>query len=547
MSAAPAVERRERIAALDVGSNSVRLVVAEFDPAAGLDIIDEVKDQPRLGTRVGITGMLDRGAMTRAFASLKRMKEIADRRGVTRIAAVATAAIRDARNGAAFARRVRRQLGIPLEIIDGDREAELSWRSVAHHFRLENTRSLVADIGGRSLELIGAVDGLVEATASLPLGAVRLTEEFLPDGRASRKQLAALRKHIRRTLRKALPWRDWTQAVIIGSGGSYTNLARIAAARAGHIGEPIHGTTVGTGEVESLLEWLAAMSPEQRAQVPGLNPQRADIIVAGIAVAAELLNLLDARELVASAYGLREGLLLEMIGAQDASRPHEPIQLMRDFVDRCRGDRRHVEQVRLLAMALHEQLAAALGCGAEDAWLLEAASLLHDVGQLVSYRKHHKHSYQLITHAERIGLDSRSRTLVALISRYHRKRGPSRKHEEYARLNDEDRATVRRVSALLRVADGLDRGHTAAVDRVTVSLEGGRCVIRVSPRMDITDVSLEVWGASRKSDVLAKELGCEVVVTSRANAIPPSKRRSPPRRRRGVASHRTVRRRTGQA
>jgi exopolyphosphatase/guanosine-5'-triphosphate,3'-diphosphate pyrophosphatase len=503
---------RERLGAIDVGSNSIRLVVAEYDPESGFEIIDEVKDQPRLGTRVDATGMLDRAAMTRAFAALKRMKEVADRRGVTRIAAVATSAMREARNGVTFAKRVRRQLGIPLEIIDGNSEAQLSWRSVAHHFRLENARTVVADIGGGSLELIGAVDGIVEVTASLPLGAVRLTEEYLAAGKSTRSQVAALRKHIRRTLRKALPWRDWSNAVVIGSGGSFTNLARIAAARDGHPEEAIHGTKVSTAEVESMLEWLATKSPEQRAGVPGLNPQRADIILAGVAVAAELLAVLDARELTASAFGLREGLLLEMIGAAELARPGDPLQLMREFVDRCRGDRRHVEQVRVLAVALHEQLAAALGCGAEDAWLLDAASLLHDVGQLVSYRNHHKHSYQLIMHGDRLGLDSRDRSLVALISRYHRKRGPTRKHEEFARLNRDDQDTVRRVSGLLRVADGLDRGHTAAVDRVTVTLEGGKCVIRASPRVKGADVSLEVWGAQRKSDVLARMLGCDVVV-----------------------------------
>lgn len=503
---------RERIGAIDVGSNSIRLVVAEYDPGVGFEIIDEVKDQPRLGTRVETTGMLDRTAMTRAFAALKRMKEVADRRGVTRLAAVATSAMREAKNGTTFAKRVRRQLGIPLEIIDADREAQLSWRSVAHHFRLENARTLVADIGGGSLELIGAVDGLVEATATLPLGAVRLTEEFLTGTGNARGEVAAMRKHIRRLLRKALPWRDWTQAVLIGSGGSFTNLARIAAARAGHLGEAIHGTTVGAGEVESLLEWLSTKSPEQRAGVPGLNPQRADIILAGVAVAAELLAMIDARELTASAYGLREGLLLEMVGARDLAGPNDPLQLMREFVDRCRGDRRHVEQVRVLAVSLHEQLAAALGCGAEDAWLLEAAALLHDVGQLVSFRNHHRHSYQLIMHADRLGLDSHDRSLVALISRYHRKKGPTRKHEEFARLTGDDQETVRRVSGLLRVADGLDRGHTAAVDRVTVSLEQGRCVIRASPRLREADVSLEVWGAQRKSDVLARMLGCDVVI-----------------------------------
>jgi exopolyphosphatase/guanosine-5'-triphosphate,3'-diphosphate pyrophosphatase len=510
---------RERIGAIDVGSNSIRLVVAEYDAETGFEIIDEVKDMPRLGTRVDSTGILDRAAMTRAFAALKRMKEIADRRGVTRLAAVATSALREARNGATFARRVRRQLSIPLEIIDGDREAELSWRSVAHHFRLENARTLVADIGGGSLELIGAVDGMVEVTASLPLGAVRLTEEFLTGERSTRKELAALRKHVRKSLRKALPWRDWSQAVVIGSGGSFTNLARIAAARAGRLGDAIHGTTVGTGEVESLLEWLSAKTPEQRAQVPGLNPQRADIILAGVAVAAELLNALNARALTASAFGLREGLLLEMVGNPEQQASHDPLQLIREFVDRCRGDRRHVEQVRTLATALHDQLGAALGSGAEDAWLLEAASLLHDVGQLMSYRNHHKHSFQLISHADRLGLDSHDRALVALISRYHRKRGPTRKHAEFARLDADDQATVRRVSALLRVADGLDRGHTASVDRVTVALENGKCMIRVSPRLKDSDVSLEVWGAQRKSDVLERALGCEVVVEEAAASV----------------------------
>ncbi|HEY4321385.1 MAG TPA: Ppx/GppA phosphatase family protein [Gemmatimonadales bacterium] len=507
---------RERIAAIDVGSNSIRLVVAEYDPATGFDIIDEVKDQPRLGTRVETTGMLDRSAMARAYAALKRMKEVADRRGVTRMTAVATSAVRDARNGPAFAERVRDQLGIPLEIIDGDREAELSWRSVAHHFRLEHSRTLVADIGGGSLELIGAVDGLVETTISLPLGAVRLTEEFMATPQTRRSDIAVLRRHIRRTLRKALPWRDWAQAVVIGSGGSFTNLARIAAARAGRPDDAIHGTTVSTGEVESLLEWLAARTPEERTQIPGLNPQRADIIVAGVAVVAELLAALNAREVTASAYGLREGLLLEMVNARESAGPVDPLQLIREFVDRCRGDRRHVEQVRLLAIALHEQLAAALGSATDDAWLLEAAALLHDVGQLVSYRNHHKHSYQLIMHADRLGLDSHERGLVALISRYHRKRMPTRKHPEYARLGDDDRATVRRVSALLRVADGLDRGHTAAVDHLTVSLEANRCVIRVSPRVQDADVSLEVWGASRKADLLARELGCDVVIVGRS-------------------------------
>ena len=503
---------RERLAAIDVGSNSIRLLVAEYDEESGLQVIDEVKDMPRLATGVSTTGALDPLAMGRAFEALKRMKGVAERRGVTRLAAVATSAMRDSSNGLAFAERIRRELAIPLEIIGEDREAQLSWRSVAHHFRLEGGRTIVADIGGGSLELVGAVDGLVEVTTSLPLGAVRLTETQLDNQKDPRKAVTALRKSVRRELRKALPWRDWVQARLIGSGGSFTNLGRMAAARRGHLGEAVHGTTVDTGEVESLLEWLSTKTVAERTQVPGLNPQRADIILAGLVVTAELLAMIDTRELTVSAYGLREGLLLEMVGASEPAKPADPVKMIREFVDRCRGDRRHVEQVRVLALSLHDQLAETLGCDPEERWLLEAAALLHDVGQLVSYRKHHKHSFQLIMHAERIGLGARDRALVALISRYHRKSGPSRKHQEFAQLSADDQDIVRRVSGLLRLADGLDRGHTASVERVTATMDDDELTVRAYPRLRDADISLEIWGAGRKADVLGKALRTDVVV-----------------------------------
>ncbi len=510
---APAAPR-ERLGAIDVGSNSIRLLVAELDPASGLEVIDEVKDMPRLARGIATTGALDPVAMEQAFEALRRMKGVADRRGVTRLAAVATSAMRDASNGPAFAERIRRELGIPLEIIGADREAQLSWRSVAHHFPMAGTRTLVADIGGGSLELIGAVDGLVEVTTSLPLGAVRLTESHLPGRGETRDEVADLRKHVRQLLRKALPWRDWLQAAFIGSGGSFTNLGRMASARRGHPAETVHGTMVQTGEVESLLEWLSTKTAAERAAIPGLNPQRADIILAGLAVTAELLALTDARQLTVSAFGLREGLLLDMVGHDAPARPTDPLRLIREFADRCRSDRRHVEHVRLLALSLYDQLAPVLGSAPEERWLLEAASLLHDVGQLVSYRKHHRHSYQLITHAERLGLGARERQIVALASRYHRKAGPKRSHEEFSALAEEEQALVRRISGVLRVADGLDRGHTASVDRITATLLDDRCVIRAYPRLQGADISLEVWGAERKADVLAKTLDCEVVIAS---------------------------------
>jgi exopolyphosphatase / guanosine-5'-triphosphate,3'-diphosphate pyrophosphatase len=508
-SAAPT---RERIAAIDVGSNSVRLLVAEYDPASGISVIDELKDHPRLAAGLASTGCLDEAAMDRAVQALARMREVCQRRGVRRISAVATAAVREAENGPWFVRRVRQELDIPLRIIDTDTEAALSYRSVAHHFPLAGERALVADIGGGSLELIGAVDGLVELTLSLPLGAVRMTELYLPGERAAHKEIADLRSSVRRRLKRGFSSREWAGSTIIGSGGTFTSLGRMVQTRRGlSPSDPVHGVSITTAEVEQLLEWLTSRTIEQRRQVPGLNPERADIILAGLAVTAELLDKVRARSLTVSAFGLREGLLLEMAGAEETLVP-DPLRLFREFAERCQSDRRHVEHVRHLALQLHDQLSKELGSTPPERALLEAASLLHDVGQLVSYRKHHKHSYQLIMHADRLPLSPRDRVIVALASRYHRKSGPKKKHEEFGEMDTPDQAIVRRISSLLRVADGLDRGHTAVVESLQSELTDDRLTIKVGPRLANADLSLELWGATRKSDVLAKLLGRDVEV-----------------------------------
>ena len=510
-SEAPA-PTRERIAAIDVGSNSVRLLVAEYDSASGLSVIDELKDHPRLAAGLAATGCLQEPAMDRALQALARMREVCQRRGVRRIAAVATAAVREAENGPWFVRRVRQELDIPLRIIDPETEAALSYRSVAHHFHLAGERALIADIGGGSLELIGAVDGLVELTLSLPLGAVRLTEMHLPGERATHKEVGELRTQVRRQLKRAVSGKEWAGATVIGSGGTFTSLGRMVQTRRGlSPGDPVHGVSINTAEVEQLLDWLASRTPEQRRQVPGLNPERADIILAGLAVTAELLERVRARSLTVSAFGLREGLLLEMAGAEEPVVP-DPLRLFREFAERCQSDRRHVEQVRHLALLLFDQLGRELGCAPGERTLLEAAGLLHDVGQLVSYRKHHKHSFQLIMHAERLGLSARDRLLVALISRYHRRTPPRRKHPEFAALPPADQQIVRRLSALLRVADGLDRGHTAPVDSLTTRLAQDALTIALVPRVPGTDLGLECWGGLRKADLLGKLLSRDVEI-----------------------------------
>ena len=523
MTVVPLPERRERLAAIDVGSNSVRLLVAEYGPHSGLTVVDEVKEQPRLAHGVSQTGRLHPDAMDRAIEALGRMKNVAERRGASRIQAVATSAVREATNGAEFVARVKEATGLDLRIIDGDTEAALSYRSVAHHFPLEVGRTVVADIGGGSLELICAVDGLIEHTLSLPLGAVRLTELHLAEADDGRKAVAKLREHLRRQFRRKLPLRDWAALTVIGSGGSFTNLGRMSAARRGLSPEdPVHGTAVTVSEVEHLLEWLAGMSPERRRTVPGLNPMRADIIIAGLAVTAELLARVEAREVKVSAFGLREGLLLEMAGAEASPAAVEPLRLIREFAERCHSDRRHVEHVRELALNLFDILGDKLDAAPEERGILEAAALLHDVGQLVSYQRHHRHSYQLILHGDRLPFSPRERQLVALVARYHHGKGPKKRHQEFAALPDGDRAIVRRLAGMLRIAEGLDRGHTAIVEKVAIELCPTRLTIKAIPRFAGADLSLECWGATEQARVLEKVFAREIVVEAAPTAPAPA-------------------------
>jgi exopolyphosphatase / guanosine-5'-triphosphate,3'-diphosphate pyrophosphatase len=294
----------ERLAAIDVGSNTILFTVAEYDRESGLIVIEEGEDQPRLGADLAATGRLGKGAIHMALRALTRIRDTCHRLDARRIAAVATAAVRESANGTEFVQRVR-DLGIPLRVISPETEAALTFRSATYRFP-GNEHMLVADIGGGSLELVGAVSGTVKFCRSLPLGAVRLTELG-----TSTKELGA---HIREVLSGALSGTQWGGSRIIGSGGTFATLASMALAHRGRSRQHVHGTEVGEIEVNRLLASLDAMPLERRRETPGLRPERADIIVAGLAVVAELLRETGSEAVTISSFGLRDGLLLEMAG-----------------------------------------------------------------------------------------------------------------------------------------------------------------------------------------------------------------------------------------
>jgi len=506
-----------RLAAVDIGSNSIRQIVADVSAEGRIRVLDEMKAAPRLGAGVDKSGMLAEDAMRHALEALQRMATLAQQYGASRVEAVATSAVRDAANGRHFLDLVRRETGLRVRLLHGEDEARLAFRSALAHFDLARGRSVVMDIGGGSLELAMSADGLLERLVSLPIGAIRVTEQFL-GLTPRRKDVKALRAHVRDDIRQALPLRDWRGAQLICSGGTFTNLAGIYLYRQGTTSAAgrVHGTRVPREEVEHIIDLLQECSPQERTQVRGLNVGRSDIILGGLAVAAEVMARIEARDLLVSAYGIREGLLLE--SAQVQALPADPGEArersVRTFAERCHYEAPHAQHVQRLALQLYDAVGARLGCIPADRQVLADAALLHDVGYHINYDKHHKHSYHLILHADLLGMSPVEQVIVANVARYHRGAPPRRKHANFGRLDRDTRERIVRLAAILRVADGFDRGHVGGVQKVKVRWTDRALRLTAVPDPRARVLRLELWGASRKSGLLSELAGVPVEIVA---------------------------------
>ena len=502
-----------RVAAIDIGSNSIRQIVADVSPDGTITVVDEMKAAPRLGADLDATGVLGANAIERAVASIVRMSTLARQLGAQRIEAVATSAVRDAENGKVFVSRVRQETGVKVRVLTGADEARLSFRSALAHFDLAAGRWVIMDIGGGSLELALSADGVLDGLTSVPLGALRLTERFFEDGITTRR-LNKLRKEVRGAIRDVLP-RAWRGARVIGSGGTFTNLGGMFLSRQGTFAaRTVHATHIPRTDVEHVLDALAAMTTDERRAMPGLNEGRVDIIVAGVAVAAEVMARIDARELIVSRYGIREGILLESAHVRaTAADPGEARERsVREFAERCHFESVHSEQVQRLALQLFDALGPRLGATPAERAILGDAALLHDVGYHISYDRHHKHSYHLILHAELLGIPPVEQLEIANVARYHRGAVPKKKHRNFGELDPAVQKVVRRLSAILRVADGFDRGHVAAVKELKVRWLKRALRITPVPVAGAGSIRLDLWGAHRKSELLAELAGVPVEI-----------------------------------
>jgi len=503
-----------RVAAIDIGSNSIRQIVADVSQEGAIQVVDEMKAAPRLAAGLTSSGAISDTSIRAALEALERMATLARQLGAERIDAVATSAVREASNASTFLAEIGRRTGLKVRVLDGEEEARLSFRSAVAHFDMGVGRTVVMDIGGGSLELALTAEGVIERLVSLPLGAIRLTETYFAKG-VSPKAVRRLRRDIEESLGEEIPRRDWRGAQLIESDGTFTNLAGIYLARQGILtARSVHAAHIPRSDLEHILDTLVDMTPDERRATPGLNPERADIIVAGIAVAAEVLRRLESRELVVSRYGIREGLLLEAARVRPTiADPGEArARSVTEFATRCHVEQPHSSHVQKLALILFDAIGERLGCTKADREALADAALLHDCGYHISYERHHKHSYHLILHADLLGLAPSEQVVIANVARYHRGSPPRRKQRNFGMLDKSLRRRIRRLSAILRVADGLDRGHVAAVGDLKVRWT--QRALRITPvaARSRTPMRLEMWGASRKAGLLAKLAGAPVEI-----------------------------------
>ena len=505
-------EIAHRLAAIDIGSNSVRLMVAEPLRGGNYRILDEEREPTRLGRELSSTGKLPAEAVEQTLAALRRFKQIADGFQVDELRTIATCAVREASNGPEFCRRAKQELGIEIDVISAAREARLAFFSVERAFDLAGKNVVVADIGGGSTELILASGNVIETMFTTPLGAVRLTEMYGNGGAAVEAQYEKLVKAIDQHLRKLVPKPYFAPHLLIGSGGTFTSLAEMIMAVKGQGNLPSRGYTVSHADLSHLLDRLRKMPVKVRRGVPGLNPDRADIIVAGLTIIDRIMRQFQVNLLQVHNRGVRDGLILTMIekgqGAQEQD-PHDRQAAIERFAAACGGEPVHGRQVARLAGRIYAQLASIYNLDPAEQTLLESAARLQDVGYLINYDQHHKHSYHLILHSGLAGFAPRELQLIANVARYHRGSKPKKKHANFQQLPPDDQQKVRQMAAILRLAGGLDRSHSGMVRDVHVR-KNSECLEMFVAAAENPEVDL--WGARRRSKMFQKVFGTRLAI-----------------------------------
>jgi exopolyphosphatase/guanosine-5'-triphosphate,3'-diphosphate pyrophosphatase len=489
-----------RIAAIDIGTNSIHMIVVQVRPDLSFEVIDREKDMVRLGAG-GLDGRsLTPTAMAAALQTLAKFRRLAESYKVDEIVAAATSATREADNGGDFIAEAGRQTGIRIRVISGTEEARLIHLAAGYGVDIGGTAAVVIDIGGGSVEVtLGTASRLTDAK-SFKLGVIRLTEGYIKSDPLSERDERKLVKHITRELGvylDGIAGAGFDRA--IGTSGTILSLGALASTGAARV-EDLRNRRVPAKALHKLRKRVVAADLAERLRIPGMDPRRADLSVAGAVLLDTILRRLGAGELTLCDLALREGLVLDYIHRNSARiRKVEryPDVRRRSIVEL--GERsgywsEHAQQVARLAVSIFDQTRSTHGLGEREREWLEYGALLHDIGMHISYERHHRHSYYLIKNGDLRGFDPQEIEVIALVARYHRQATPKKSHDGYGSLPGPLRRAVKALAAMLRLAEGLDRTHAQTVAGIDLFPRGDDYLARLRAS---GDAELELWAAHR--------------------------------------------------
>jgi exopolyphosphatase/guanosine-5'-triphosphate,3'-diphosphate pyrophosphatase len=492
-----------RIAAIDIGTNSVHMIVVRVRPDLSFEVVDREKDMVRLGAG-GLDGRrLSDTAVTNALQTLTKFKRLAESHAVDEIIASATSAVREAENGADFVTRIRREVGIRVRTISGTEEARLIHLAAAYAAGVGGQAAVVIDIGGGSVELTLGTAARMQLGGSFKIGVIRLTERFITSDPITTDEEKRVERYVRRQTSshiRALKARGFHR--VIGTSGTIAALGTLAVRDGGDL----RNRRVSAKAFRRLRRSLTDTTLEDRLALPGLDPRRADLAVAGAVLLDTLLSALGATELTLCDFALREGLVLDYIkknGAHIRTVERYPDVRRRSVIElaeRCHYIPRHATHVARLALALFDATQSLHELGPREREWLEYAALLHDIGGLISYERHHKHSQYLILHGDLRGFEPDEIVLMALVARYHRQSAPRKSHADFSALPAPRRRIVRLLAAMLRLAEGLDRGHAQSIGAIEVSETPEGLLVRLRTG---EASELELWAAQRHAEPLS--------------------------------------------
>lgn len=500
-----------RIAALDLGTNSFHLLGADAHADGSFEALFKEKEMLRLGGWVASEGRIPDHVAAEAVESARRLCSLAVSAGCKEVVMCATSALREAENGSDIVERIEAATGFPVRVINGRDEGRLTFAAIRASISLPAKPTVCFDLGGGSLEvMVGDGAGLLWST-SVKLGVGRLSAELVRNDPPTKGDRKRLRDHIQSVLEPAVEAAaDFEPELAVGSSGTFCDLARmVASARNGAVPLSVNQFSVSRKELEAVEKQVFSLDSDGRRKLEGLESRRADLIPAGACLAVAALELFGFDEMTVSEWALREGMVLEAIGRHDVVEwSGDPAPMRRASIEglarRCGWDEGHGRQVAALACELFDHTRPLHRLRDADRELLEYAGLLHDIGEHVSNIGHHKHTAYLIQHGRLRGFSPDEVLALAALARYHRNGDPKPAHEPFGSLSALDQERVTKLAAVLRVADGLDRGHCGAVENLDVSLTEDSVRITLDGR---SDVDLELWGARRKKALFERLFG----------------------------------------